>query len=75
MGCCCCKYTEKARAKATATATEINIDDRKTINPLFNEEEESIVKPKLNRKSRQEYCDEATHDLQELDHYLSNNFL
>jgi hypothetical protein len=43
------------------------------INPIYIEEEEPPPKIKLNRKSKEEYCTDATEFLKDLDHFLDSS--
>lgn len=70
MGCCFCKATNVSKTiNVSKCKNSVLKNDSNTIfNPLYIEE--PMQKPKLNRKSKEEYCNEATTFLQDLDAYL-----
>ena len=68
MGCCVCKPNKLRKNNYN------NYDKDTFINPIYIEEEEPPpAKIKLNRKSKEEYCNEAKDYLKDLDLFLDSS--
>ena len=76
MGCCCCRCCYKPNIRKK---NYDNYGKDTFINPIYIEEEEPPPpsppppKIKLNRKSKEEYCNNATEFLKELDIFLDTS--
>ena len=66
MGCCSSKTIKKQNSLTML------YNKNTTINPLYSCEEEKEQKPKLNRKSKEDYRIAAKEMLEDLDHYLEH---
>ena len=67
MGCCVCKPIKLRKNN------DNNYDKDTFINPIYIEEEEPPPKIKLNRKSKEEYYNDAKDYLKDLDHFLDSS--